>query len=135
MIKKYFSIGIFFLTRYGYLVCRNNYLDDPQANQPRPAWHIVKNPCILPDSDTCSQRASCCPGQWVGFGGQNVFFATPITICFGVGGASEIVLGAKNLFSGCLTPVPLDRFLKNIFFHFDFFLQNFRFSVFQIFHF
>ena len=42
-------------------------------------------------------------------------FTKPMSICFGVQGASEMILGAKNMFSGCLTPVPLDR-NQNIFF-------------------
>ena len=39
-------------------------------------------------------------------------FTKPMSICFGVQGASEMILGAKNVFSGCLTPVPLDRNIK-----------------------
>ena len=44
-------------------------------------------------------------------------FTKPMSICFGVQGASEMILGAKNMFSGCLTPVPLDRNQKNKFFN------------------
>ena len=33
-------------------------------------------------------------------------FTKPMSICFGVQGASEMILGAKNMFSGCLNPVP-----------------------------
>ena len=46
-------------------------------------------------------------------------FTKPMSICFGVQGASEMILGAKNMFSGCLTPVPLDRNQKNNFFHIE----------------
>ena len=46
-------------------------------------------------------------------------FTKPMSICFGVQGASEMILGAKNMFSGCLTPVPLDRNQTNNFFHIE----------------
>ena len=48
-------------------------------------------------------------------------FTNSMSICFGVQGAPEIVVGAKNLLSGCLTRVPLDRNSKKLFFHADFF--------------
>ena len=49
------------------------------------------------------------PGPVGGIWRPKRIFTNPITICFGVQGASEMILGAKNMFSGCLTPVPLDR--------------------------
>ena len=42
VIKKILSIGIFFVTRYGCLVCKYNVLDNPQASQQRTARHTVK---------------------------------------------------------------------------------------------
>ena len=53
---------------------------------------------------------------------RRLFYSNPMSICFGVQGASEIVMGAKNLLSGCFTPVPPDRNRgKN---HGDFFSQK-----------
>ena len=46
-----------------------------------------------------------------------------MSIFFGIQGASEIVLGVKNMFIGSLTPVPVDRNQKNFFFHIE---KNFR---------
>ena len=46
-------------------------------------------------------------------------FTKPMSIFFGVQGASEIVLGVRNMFSGCLRPVPLDRNPKTYFFHIE----------------
>ena len=117
MIKK--IDRIFFLTRYGYLVGRNNCLDDPQATQPRTAWHMLKKHAF------CRERHLFAEGFMLtgpvgGIWGPKRLFTTPITKNFGLQGASEIVLGAKNLFIGCLTPVPLDRNLKT-FFSFRFF--------------
>ena len=70
----------------------------------------------MPDSDTCSQRVSCCPGPAGGIWRPKRLFTNPMSIFFGVQGASEIVLGVRNMFIGSLTPVPLDRNQKTFFF-------------------
>ena len=59
------------------------------------------------------------PGPAGGIWRPKRLFTNPMSIFFGVQGASEIVLGVKNMFSGCLTPVPLDRNQKTIFFHIE----------------
>ena len=42
MMKKYFLIGIFFVTRYDHLVCINDSFINPQAHQRRTARRTVK---------------------------------------------------------------------------------------------
>ena len=59
------------------------------------------------------------PGPAGGIWRPKRLFTNPMSIFIGVQGASEIVLGVKNMFSGCLTPVPLDRNQKNFFFHIE----------------
>ena len=59
------------------------------------------------------------PGPAGGIWRPKRLFTNPMSIFIGVQGASEIVLGVKNMFSGCLTPVPLDRNQKNVFFHIE----------------
>ena len=60
-------------------------------------------------------------------------FTKPMSICFGVQGASEMILGAKNMFSGCLTPVPLDRNQNNNFFHIEKTFRIYFFAFWEIF--
>ena len=65
------------------------------------------------------------PGPVGGIRRPTRLCTNPITIWKGVQGASEIVPGTKNVFSGCLTPVPLDRNRKYLFFHVEnVFLKN-----------
>ena len=41
ILKKYFLIGIFFLTRYGHVLCKNDSLVNPQASQQTMARRTV----------------------------------------------------------------------------------------------
>ena len=50
--EKYFLVGIFFVTRYGYVVCKNRNLRSLQAGQLRTALHTLKISRILTDKLT-----------------------------------------------------------------------------------
>ena len=56
MLKKYFLFGIFCVTRYGYVVCKNRNLRSLQANQQRTARHTLKISRILTGSCTVPHR-------------------------------------------------------------------------------
>ena len=56
MTKKYFLFGIFCVTRYGYVVCKNYNLSNLQASQQRTARHTLKTSRILADSCAVPHR-------------------------------------------------------------------------------